>query len=192
MDCANVGGCGGGFHNKVLEYLRTRGVSAGATYPQYTGVQGACKGGDHTYRAVNWSFVDRTGSQASPQAIKQAICAHGPVVSSVYVTDNFQNYTGGVFNEFAEGNGAGDINHDVVIVGWDNSTDAWLLKNSWGKDWGEKGFMWIRYRSNYIGSGAAWVDAAKITAPTEVLENPEEFEKAVKALNSRLEELKSQ
>ena len=48
----------------------------------------------------------------------------------------------------------------MLIVGWDDDKDAWRIKNSWGdQNWGEKGYMWLRYRSNYIGFGAAWVDA---------------------------------
>jgi hypothetical protein len=104
------------------------------------------------------------GSMASPAAIKEALCTHGPVVAAVYATRDFQMYTGGVFNQFEEGNGASSINHDVLIIGWDNIKDAWLIKNSWDTSWGDGGFMWIRYRSNWIGYGAAWVDAVKVTS----------------------------
>jgi cathepsin L len=50
------------------------------------------------------------------------------------------------------------INHAVLLIGWDDEKQAWLIKNSWGEQWGEKGFAWIKYGSNNIGVFAAWVD----------------------------------
>ena len=42
----------------------------------------------------------------------------------------------------------------LLICGWDDSKQAWLLKNCWGTDWGENGFMWIEYNCNRVGEGA--------------------------------------
>jgi cathepsin L len=54
----------------------------------------------------------------------------------------------------------------VLLIGWDDNTGAWLIKNSWGTTWGEtgglgteRGYMWIARTSNNIGLGAAWVRA---------------------------------
>lgn len=47
----------------------------------------------------------------------------------------------------------------VLLIGWDDEKGAWLVKNSWGEEWGEKGFGWIKYGSNNIGVFAAWIDA---------------------------------
>src|SRR5690606_12507461 len=44
----------------------------------------------------------------------------------------------------------------IVLVGWDDSKNAWLMRNSWGTNWGEDGYMWIDYGSNSIGAYAAW------------------------------------
>ena len=45
-------------------------------------------------------------------------------------------------------------------MGWDDKkgrSGAWKIKNTWGKNWGEDGFMWIEYGSNNVGFGAFWV-----------------------------------
>jgi cathepsin L len=87
--------------------------------------------------------------------IKQALCDHGPVAVAMEATRLFQAYTGGVYNE----PGISGINHAVTIVGWDDSNQAWIVKNSWGMGWGEAGYFRIRYGSNTIGYAAAWVEA---------------------------------
>jgi cathepsin L len=62
----------------------------------------------------------------------------------------------------------GKINHGVTLIGWDDTRQAWLIKNSWGTGWGEtggsgseRGYMWIRYDCNNVGYGAAWVQAGE-------------------------------
>ncbi|XP_062005810.1 fruit bromelain-like [Rosa rugosa] len=69
-----------------------------------------------------------------------AICQQ-PVAADIKTTDDFQFYTGGVFSKNC---GNGVINHSMTIVGMgetDDSVKYWKLKNSWGQDWGEGGYM---------------------------------------------------
>lgn len=40
--------------------------------------------------------------------------------------------------------------HLMLLIGWDDAKGAWLLKNSWGKGWGNDGYCYIKYRSNFI------------------------------------------
>src|SRR5476649_1810694 len=61
------------------------------------------------------------------------------------------------------------INHAVVIVGWDDARSAWHVRNSWGPDWGEDGYIWMRYGGNSIGAYAAWADAKKIAKTSSPL-----------------------
>jgi cathepsin L len=161
LNCGAPEGCAGEWYGDVLNFLKTKGGVDQSRVP-YQGAPTTCNlTKEDPYFIVNWSYIDSSGSIASPNAIKKALCVHGPVISAVYATRNFQKYKSGIFNEFDEGDGASSVNHDVLIVGWDDEKDAWLIKNSWSEQWGENGYMWIRYRSNYIGYGSAWADAAK-------------------------------
>jgi C1A family cysteine protease len=48
-----------------------------------------------------------------------------------------------------------DLNHAVIIVGWDDvmcgGQGAWIVKNSWGTDWGDEGYFYMPYNSCGIG-----------------------------------------
>jgi len=153
LDCSKVGDCGGGWW--AFQYLIDTGSGTEAAYP-YTAVQGTCRTDvPAIYRAAAWGYVDPNTQIPSVDALKKALCTYGPLGVAVAVTAAFQAYKSGVFNE----NSSANINHAVVLVGWDDGKKAWRIKNSWGTGWGESGFMWIAYGSNKIGYGAAWVQA---------------------------------
>ena len=52
----------------------------------------------------------------------------------------FQTYTSGIFNASTCGT---NLDHATNVVGWGTSgtTDYWIMRNSWGTSWGEKGYM---------------------------------------------------
>lgn len=169
VNCSGGGNCGpqGGLAYLVFDWMvdNNKNVATDATLPD-AGVVGACPGGTpaSSYYATDWGVVDPSGDIlkiASVASIKEAICKYGPVAASVLVTDAFQNYTNGVFNELPSNYANPSSNHAVVLCGWDDDKNAWLMKNSWGTDWGEDGYMWIDYGSNNIGRRAAWVIAKK-------------------------------
>lgn len=163
LNCSGAGSCGGGWHAGVFDWMIKNGTSSEADDP-YTATDHPCKAGVATpYRAVAWGYVKSDGGIPSVSDMKAALCKYGPLTVAVYATSLFQAYTGGVFNEMDTSHG---INHDITLIGWDDSKHAWLIKNSWGPYWGdtggygtERGYMWIDYNSNNIGYGAAWVQA---------------------------------
>ncbi len=109
-------------------------------------------------RALSWGYVlneKKRDELPTEQQLKQALIEHGPLVAPLHVDKCFQVYQGGVFN----GHNKGNPNHDVVLIGWDDEKRAWLIKNSWGEEWGEKGYAWVTYGSNNIGIFAAWIEA---------------------------------
>jgi len=170
LNCAKSGNCTGGWHSTVFNFIRDIGAVDVADM-LYTARFSSCSSrAKGPYSAKNWSYIDSHGGVASVSAIKEALCDHGVIVSAVLATGDFLQYKSGIFNEFAEGNGSSDVNHDVAIVGWDNSQQVWIVKNSWSKGWGEQGYMRIRWHSNNIGYGAAWIDAVPIRQSNAVRE----------------------
>lgn len=152
LDCSGAGSCSGGWW--AYDYLIKTGSAREADYP-YLAVKGTCKAVQRPYKAEVWGYVDANVDIPSVAALKKALCDYGPLAVAVAVTSAFQAYKSGVFNE----NSNASVNHGVTLVGWDDSKQAWRIKNSWGPGWGESGYMWIAYNSNKIGYGASWVKA---------------------------------
>ena len=130
----------------------------------------SCPYGSGRYQVVNWNFVDGDhwdDNKTPPIAsLKQALCEHGALAVAVNATDEWGYYGGGVFNINAPAEE--DINHAVTLVGWDDSLGAWLIKNSWGPGWGDRGYMWIKYGTNKIASWPAWAEVQLGTPSSEV------------------------
>lgn len=152
---------GGGFAHRY--HLRTKdpcddygAVLEGDFYYQASDVPCQCPY-DHPYVLDGWAYIDDSVDIPDTDSIKRAIMEYGPVSVGVWVSSTFSAYNGGVYT----GGPASDINHAVVLVGWDDDQGpegVWFLRNSWGTMWGEYGYMRIAYGANAVGWRANWVD----------------------------------
>jgi cathepsin L len=115
----------------------------------------ACSG-KTTYLAITFDYVGANSLRPTIDEIKQALCDHGSVAAGIFASLAFQSYTSGVFQETPPSSPPW-MNHWVTIIGWDDSKQAWRVKNSWGTAWGENGFAWVDYSSADIGFAAQWV-----------------------------------
>jgi cathepsin L len=116
------------------------------------------------FRPASWGWV-ANGQRPSVAALKQALVTRGPLAVGLYGTVAFGNHRGnGVFRENLRLTDTNQMNHFVLLVGWDDNAGAWLIKNSYGTNWGISGYGWIAYNSNNIGASAAWVQAPRVTA----------------------------
>lgn len=169
VDCSGGGDCTGGFAYQAFNYLQTshKNLMTEAQYPD-NGVNGACPATAPATKVelVDWGVIDPSGdiNKIAPvDKIKEAICKYGPIAVSMVATPLFQNFAGGgVFNETPSNYASPSSNHAVMLVGWDDNKQAWLMRNSWDVTWGDDGYCWIKYNTNNIGRRAAWVVAKKV------------------------------
>lgn len=164
LSCNTEGySCNGGWW--VHDYHRSKIPSgepaAGAVYEAdfpYRASKVACNPPHSHYEKIaSWSYIAGY-SVPSATAIKQAIYDHGPVAAAVCVGTAFQAYRSGVFstNE-TSACGTGVVNHAIVLVGWNDADQTWVLRNSWGTSWGESGYMRIKWGTSNVGYSANYV-----------------------------------
>ncbi len=117
------------------------------------------------YRLSDYGLValDPNKPKANPTDIKAAVMKYGCVVSAVYVDAKFGNWRpGGLPFRDTSYIWTGAVNHAVDIIGWkpyklgNKTREAWLIRNSWGSSWGDRGFMWIDFDTDNIGVDASF------------------------------------
>jgi len=102
--------------------------------------------------------------------MKELVYKHGAVITAVQSEGAFSDYSGGVF----AGCGANpQKDHAVVVVGYgtENGVDYWLVKNSWGTGWGDKGFIKVKRGVSMCGIGQD-ISATICTATGGATEKP--------------------
>lgn len=156
VDCNTRGAsCAGGWAFAAYEVFRDYGAVLESCVPYQARddlpcTQTSC---EVAGRVAGWSYIPNGVSQ-----IKQAIYDTGPVATSMTVLDEFYNYNSGCYSNSTMEN----VNHGVLIVGWDDTqcggNGAWIVKNSWGDDWGIDGYCYIEYDAVNIGTSTYQID----------------------------------
>jgi len=130
------GGCNGGNTETAYQYVaKAGGIELGADYP-YTsggGSTGVCK---FTAGKVAVKIKSYTSVSRGEASLKTAL-NNGPV-SVCLAAESFQSYHSGILNICV-----GQVDHCVQAVGYDSSANYWIVRNSWGTSWGEKGYIRI-------------------------------------------------
>jgi cathepsin L len=156
VDCSSAqgnAGCDGGWMDSAFKYIilqKTKGIDTEATY-KYTARDGTCKAAAGTTGATLSAFKDVTAK--SEPALTQAIMTVGPVSVAIDASQSsFQFYSSGVYYE--KSCSSVRLDHGVLAVGYgtQDSSDYYIVKNSWGTDWGMQGYILMsRNKNNNCG-----------------------------------------
>ena len=145
-----AGSCSGGYVNSASNYIRDYGLPLESCFP-YTAtnnsIANACAewqtGQATLYKVKGWHTASTSGTPSvKVEDIKKALYTYGPVLATFYVYNDFYSYRSGVYS-YATGSYVGA--HAVLIVGYDDVSHAFIVKNSWGTGWGETGYFRIAY-----------------------------------------------
>ncbi|XP_068616505.1 cathepsin S, ortholog 2, tandem duplicate 2 [Brachionichthys hirsutus] len=132
-------GCNGGYIVWAFQYvIDNRGIDSEASYP-YVGRDQRCMYNPMS-RAANCSRYGNV-PEGDEEALKQAVAVVGPVSVAIDAGETmFRFYRSGVYDDPSCSQ---RVNHGVLAVGYgtDNGRDYWLIKNSWGVEFGEQGYI---------------------------------------------------
>ncbi len=151
VDCSTAQGnqgCNGGMMDQAFQYIiQNGGICTEASYP-YQAADGVCAKCT-TVGKIN-SYVD---VQPNNETALMIAVMKQPVSVAVEADGfDWQFYSGGVVTDSCGTN----LDHGVLVVGYGTDTslgDYWKVKNSWGPDWGESGYIRLGRGSKYAPNG---------------------------------------
>jgi len=141
----------GGQMEGAFKFVIEHGQCLLSSYP-YTAKDGTCKSCSAVAHISSCSDV-RPNDQVS---LKGAV-AQQPVAVAISADSRiFQSYSGGVITSSACYT---TLNHGVLAVGYgtENGVDYWLVKNSWGPNWGISGYVKIQKSSSTNDPGVCGI-----------------------------------
>lgn len=157
--------CGGGACDygwqpaTAASALKSKGVVDSACAPYESGSTGQdvqCKKTfcenqtERTYKIAGSTKPSSWGGSATK--VKEAL-KKGPLVTTMTVYDDFLVYSSGVYKSVSKKSVGG---HAVSLVGFNDEGRYWIVRNSWGTDWGEAGFIRISYDDKSGIADSTW------------------------------------
>jgi len=175
VDCAygkyGANGCKGAPTFSYFKWLNetNKDLLAEATYPYKSKAAAlTCPTGLPSYNRGAKVTNYRITYNGNEKTLKKLVVEHGAVVIEV-ASIPMRNYKDGIF-EGCNSTTNNTLNHAVTVVGYgtDEGVDYWLIKNSWGENWGENGYLRIQRGVGMCGVGKviAYVKCEAVSGPT--------------------------
>lgn len=153
VDCSTAEGnqgCNGGLMDYAFEYVvKNKGITTEAAYPYTATGPNTCLAKGKPVAATLSGFKDVPVN--SETALMTAIVQQ-PVSVAVEADQSvFQFYSGGVMDSAC----GTQLDHGVLAVGYGTlgGKDYYLVKNSWGADWGSQGYILLARGAKFNPSG---------------------------------------
>jgi len=149
VDCDTVDqGCNGGDPPTAYQFvIQEGGMEDESDYP-YTAQDGTCAFQANLVKVTisNWQYATQNSDETTMQS---NLVSWGPL-SICVDAEPWQDYTGGVL---MASDCSTQLDHCVQLVGYDmtQSTPFWIVRNSWGADWGENGYIRLQYGQDTCG-----------------------------------------
>ena len=154
IDCSKENyGCQGGLMDKAFDYcISNNGLHSNSNYP-YEAKNNECMGGcsidlknctDFDKVLGSDDFTYKYTQSYSINSLKEAVIKNPVPIAINANTPIFRFYSEGVID--SDFDTPSELNHAVLLVGYnyDKKGLYWIIQNSWGKDWGDKGYVKIR------------------------------------------------
>ncbi|XP_023219414.1 cathepsin L1-like [Centruroides sculpturatus] len=149
VDCSRSegnDGCNGGLMTLAFVYvMRNHGLDTEESYP-YKGIDEHCRFKNSTIGTTCKHYVKI--SSGNEDDLKKAVATVGPISVAIHADNKFMHYKSGIYDD--PHCKARDFNHGVLVVGYGSKDgkDYWIVKNSWGKDWGMEGYILMARNKN--------------------------------------------
>jgi cathepsin C len=162
-------GCEGGFPYLAMKYVQDYGLGVDECYP-YEGRDEKCKTRDAAYTSQKaeqctahkrigvseYMYIGGGYGAATVEAMMEEVYTNGPITVCIEPSSALMYYSSGVFEEDEQLselqlNPWQKTDHAVIVVGWGTNKKGeryWIVKNSWGEMWGDKGYFYTPLGKN--------------------------------------------
>lgn len=151
IDCVGRTGCQGGLAEDAFEYVSKKFLVREVAYPN-KGTASVCQSSNATKEgAISvLRFPGYDIIPATPRNLMGAVYRGRAPVVYFTVGESFVGYSNGIYPASAcTGNG---LLHAMVVVGYSLPEKYWIVRNSWGTDWGDGGYMKIEMKDGGLGT----------------------------------------